>query len=514
MKNYRLKYGDVELEMQDGYEITKSSQDISYSDISCDFTNKTKAELPERYQETKIINKDNNKIIAYGYIDTYNFGELREIDIDKDINITLLSPMKMATLRTSIAVGTYNLIDLIQNIILIPLIDDGFVLKEINITDRQVTVNFLSETVEYCMNNLSNKFNFWWYIDEKKNIYIKDINTMLTEKTDFTYDENTRIAGLEYIKPITNSDDYANVINFKNVRIYEYSRLTMNGSTISESHNPIIDGQINSIKQNDQITFNFPVDIKKENIIKSAESNGIINTNIYGIYVKGTYSDNTTFTFYVSYNTSNKTYEISSNTGIDGNDNKKEFLLIRDSFFSNLITGFKFNNEDKNIKSIEIIQSDSALIWKINKFYNDKGILSKKNIISKTGIVELTLDMNESWKTIQELTEIGSSYLNKNSLNYADEIEIKTDSNVLDIGKTIHINRFLINGKYVITEIQQRCENGDIEYIAKCKSANMLSNFVDIFRSEDSQTSSEKVYQLYVTHYEEEGINERFEVVQ
>ena len=136
MKNYRLKYGDVELEMQDGYEITKSSQDISYSDISCDFTNKTKAELPERYQETKIINKDNNKIIAYGYIDTYNFGELREIDIDKDINITLLSPMKMATLRTSIAVGTYNLIDLIQNIILIPLIYDGFVLKEINITDR------------------------------------------------------------------------------------------------------------------------------------------------------------------------------------------------------------------------------------------------------------------------------------------------------------------------------------------------------------------------------------------
>ena len=75
MKNYRLKYGDVELEMQDGYEITKSSQDISYSYISCDFTNKTKAELPERYQETKIINKDYNKIIAYGYIDTYKFGE-------------------------------------------------------------------------------------------------------------------------------------------------------------------------------------------------------------------------------------------------------------------------------------------------------------------------------------------------------------------------------------------------------------------------------------------------------
>ena len=113
MKNYRLKYGNVELEMLDECEIIKSSQDISYSDISCNFTNKTKEELPERYQETKIINKDNNKIIAYGYIDTYDFGELRETDIDKDINITLLSPIKLATLRTAIAIGTYTLKDLI-----------------------------------------------------------------------------------------------------------------------------------------------------------------------------------------------------------------------------------------------------------------------------------------------------------------------------------------------------------------------------------------------------------------
>lgn len=463
----------------------------------------------------KIIPTTYEKLLYIGYIDTYDFGELRETDVDNDINITLLSPMKLATLRTAIAIGTYTLKDLIESRILQPLIDDGFKLKEINITDRQVTVNFLSETIEYCMNNLSNKFNFWWYIDEKKNIHVKDISLMLAEKTDLIYDDTHRIAGLEYIKPITNSDDYANVINFKNVRIYEYSRLKLNGSAIVETHNPLIKKQLNDdVKKDNQIEFEFPVDINKNNIVKSAKSNGIIDTIIYGIYVKGTYSDNTTFSFFISYNTSNKVFETSENLGLDGEENEKEFLLIKDSFFGNLITGFKFNNENKNIKSIEEIRSDSALIWNTNKFYNDKGMLNKRGVISNTGIVELTLNMNESWKTIQELTEIGSSYLNKNSLNYADELEIKTDCDVFEVGNTIYINKFLIDGKYVITEIQQIYENRDAEYIVKCKSANMLSNFVDIFRGESSQESPDKTYQLYVTHYEEEGINERFEVVQ
>ena len=338
---------------------------------------------------------------------------------------------------------------------------------------------------------------------------------MLAEKTDLIYDDTHRIAGLEYIKPITNSDDYANVINFKNVRIYEYSRLKLNGSAIVETHNPLIKKQLNDdVKKDNQIEFEFPVDINKNNIVKSAKSNGIIDTIIYGIYVKGTYSDNTTFSFFISYNTSNKVFETSENLGFDGEENEKEFLLIKDSFFGNLITGFKFNNENKNIKSIEEIGSDSALIWNTNKFYNDKGILNKRGVISNTGIVELTLNMNESWKTIQELTEIGSSYLNKNSLNYADELEIKTDCDVFEVGNTIYINKFLIDGKYVITEIQQIYENRDTEYIVKCKSANMLSNFIDVFRGESSQESPDKTYQLYVTHYEEEGINERFEVVQ
>ena len=42
----------------------------------------------------------------------------------------------------------------------------------------------------------------------------------------------------------------------------------------------------------------------------------------------------------------------------------------------------------------------------------------------------------------------------------------------------------------------------------------MLSIFIDIFRGEDTQESSDKTYKLYVTHYNEEEISESHEVVQ
>lgn len=518
MIEYELAQEEIETHTKEQQKAWNNMQNlVSYVGINnINSSTNIDVKYPVRIKK-EIVPETYDKLLYTGYIDDYVFDEMRELDEDINISFTLLSPQKIATLRTCIAVGTYEIKDLIENIILAPLIDDGFTLKEINIVNKSLTVNFLVETVEYCMNNLSNKYNFWWYIDENKNIYVKDIETMFKEEPMYIYDDKHTIDGLEYVKPITNSYDYANVINFKNVRIYEYSRLRMNKKEVAEAHNPLIDGQVTNIKQNDQITFNFPIDIKKENIIKSANSNGITNTNIiYGIYVEGTYEDNTDFSFFVSFDTLNNLYKISDNLGFDGEstDSEKEFLLMRDSFFSNLITGIKYNNGNKKINSIKAINSDSTLIYNVNKFLNDKGILEKKNIISKTGIVERTIDMKESWKTVQELTEIGASYLNKNSLNYADELEIKLDKDKFQVGKILYINKFMIDGRYVVTEIQRTDQNNDDEFLVKCKNANILDNFIDIFRQENEQTSSDKVYQLYVTHYEEEGISERFEVVQ
>ena len=165
-----LKYGKVKLKMIEGYDITKSSQEVTFNSVKCDFTEHTAEDLPERYQEVKIIEEKKfysngihtttENLIFVGYVDDYDFGEMREKDVDVNIEITLLSPMKKATLRTCIAVGTYQLKELIEKTVLVPLVDDGYEIKIFDIDDRQVTVNFLVETVEYCMRSLSNKYNF------------------------------------------------------------------------------------------------------------------------------------------------------------------------------------------------------------------------------------------------------------------------------------------------------------------------------------------------------------------
>lgn len=516
-----LEYNSVKLLVLDDYNIAKSSQELTFSDIKCDFTGHSAEDLPEKYQEIKVISEEKTRELLFiGYLEDYVFDEMRELDIDTSINFTLMTPKKITTLRTCIAVGTYQLKDLIENIILAPLIDDGFILKTLEITDRKITVNYLCKTIEYCLNNLSNKFNFWWYIDENKNIYFKDIELLYSEDNiEHVYDDKNKIPGLEYIKPTVNSENYANVVNFTNVRIYEQSHMSFNGKDIVESYNPILEQQISTLKQNEQIDFLFPLDIKKENIIKSAESTSLYNNLLYGVYISGKYSDNTTFTVYYGYNKSIKSEIKTNNVGYEGNnaDNEKEFLLIRDSFFNNLITGFRYNGT-KVIKEITEIKSDSALIWNIYKFYNDKGIEEKKDKISKTGIVETTINMNESWKTIQELEDIGASYIDKNSLKFDGQIELKADQNVFYVGERVRINKhmgnLLIDGTYIITEVQELFSNNEFEYIAICKNSNMLSNFIDTFRGEDTQESSEKTYKLYVTHYNEEQILESHEVVQ
>ena len=57
MNEVVLRYGNTDLNIYDGYDLTKSSQEVTYSDLTCEFTGHSVDELPERYQEAKIIEK-------------------------------------------------------------------------------------------------------------------------------------------------------------------------------------------------------------------------------------------------------------------------------------------------------------------------------------------------------------------------------------------------------------------------------------------------------------------------
>lgn len=507
-----LKYGKISLLIVGEYSTTKSSQEVKFSNITCDFMNHSKDDLPIKYQEAKMLNDETNEVLFTGYVNSYDFGNMREVDVDRDINITLLSPMALTTLRSAIAIGNYMLKDLIENVILASMIADGFIIEEMSIADKEISVNFLMQTVEYCMNVLSNKYNFWWYIDENKKIYIRDINLMFNKEPKLTYDNEHRPIGLEYLKPKITSADYYNVVNFKNVRVYSLSVYSSVLPTATYDMNKLFDNNL-VIGKDVQVDFNYPVDIKQENILKAYNSKQSKVGRIYpcGIFCNFDSSEgDKTFRIEV---VDNELF-MSDNISFQGDGQEtKEFELIRDDFFGNLITGFIYHGSASITP--KYITSDSALIWNVIRFFHSSEIQSKKGIVNDSGVVEKIVDMNEQWKTIPELQEIAVSSITNNLSNEC-EVEMRLDNdNGLKIGDLFKIDKgiFLIDGLYVITSIREQNKKNDTEYTITLKNTNMLDNFIDIFRSTEEQQPDDKVYNVAVIDYVEDSIKEVHEVV-
>lgn len=78
MSKVVLRYGNTDLNIydgyDDGYDLTKSSQEVTYSDLTCEFTGHSAEELPERYQEAKIIEKQK----VNQEVEVVNYEEIKE----------------------------------------------------------------------------------------------------------------------------------------------------------------------------------------------------------------------------------------------------------------------------------------------------------------------------------------------------------------------------------------------------------------------------------------------------
>lgn len=179
----RVVYNNKSYETIGSYNIKYSNNEVTFNDITIDFTGGTIMDIPFKYQEIKIVEAENEEKIKdgvvkfTGYLDDIDLSDMKLADEEREMTLTLLSPLKLATKRTVSLVGTYKLKTAIQKV-LQPLVDDGFKIKEMNIQDGQITVNFAIETVENSMNNICSKRNIFWYIDENSNIYVNSIDYM------------------------------------------------------------------------------------------------------------------------------------------------------------------------------------------------------------------------------------------------------------------------------------------------------------------------------------------------
>lgn len=510
----KLKYNNKLYKMIESYNYEKSSREVKYSNITIDFTDLTSSDLPKKYQECQVIDENSDKVLYTGYASNFNVSDMKlENDVFRSLEIELISPMALATVRMITLKGSYSLKNALQKIIA-PLISDGFTLKELNVNNKKVTINFILNSIEDVLNKLSNSNNFWWYIDENKNIYINDITYQFSKDSVMVYD-NKPPKGLYKIEPTIDIEDYCNVVNIKNVRVYSAS-IVHDGKKL----NPIL--ETTTIKKGDTITFAQPIDINYENAVasfnelQSSLEAYDINDNPPIIMMEGDTSTHEYVGFYVLIDNGN--IIVSDNLKIDENnedEEQKEFELVKDSFFSNLVTGFKYNGEEEI--TITSFMSISCLKWTNVKFYDNVEIEKQKNIISVSGQIEKTIDLNEQWKLMSEVTTLARSTLDANSGNASIVklyFDVKKD---IDVGDIVEINKpnFLIEeSKYICTDISYTYNNTESEeYVYELRNKNYLTSFIDMFRAESEETSTDKIETFVISNYIEEKMEEVHEVV-
>lgn len=516
----KLKVRDTYYKVIDSYYVKKSSREVKFSNVIVDFTNKTILDLPLRYQEVQLVEIDDNnninEIIYTGYVNTFVLPKMKNRVEYRELELELLSPLAIATIRTIDAIGTYKLQNLVQEIIN-PLIDDGFTLKEFNIGNNQITVNYLTETVESALNKLSNKFSFWWYIDENKNIYINDIDSLLAKTQKIIYDDNNPINGLIDIIPSIDANNYCNTINFTNLRLYVNSQITRSeyedpntSQTIYYyvTENPIFTKY--ELSQGDEITFDIPFDITISNYIKNYD----VQHNNFDMFDAMFYdSNNNLITAYIKYE--NDVFSISSNISIeDSFSENNTFVFVRDPFFKNLLTGFKYNGTS-NI-TLENLAVANALMWTKIRVINNDEVYRSKGIISDTGIVEKQINMNAQWKTYDEIIDIADSYIKENT-SKVEQVVLNVDENInVGVGDIIKINKpsFLVNDKYIITDLKITSNCNITTWQMILRNTNILESYIDLFRASNEETTEEKTYNLITSDYSEDKMREVYEVVE
>ena len=511
----RVVYNNKAFKIAGSYGFKFSNNEVTFNDITIDFTGCTIADIPYKYQEIKIIEAENEEDIMQGtvkftgFLDDIDLSDMKLEEEEREITLTLLSPLKLATKRSVSLIGTYKLEIAIKRV-LQPLIDDGFILKEMNIPDGQITVNFVLETVENCMNNIGFKRNVFWTINERKEIYVNSIDYLFGLQPVKEIKGATQEEELSKIQPKIENVDYANVINFKNVRVIYQSESDIDSENIEPY--PII--QLNKkIKKGDIVNFEYPVIIDEDYLRSYIDEKNSQNGTYYNLDLRIRLNDGTA-KFYSKYITvwndqqgkyeSNGSISFSNDTGDEG-----EIVLQRDSFFENLITGFKWNCD--NTGTIERIISYTALRYTTMRFMYSAEINKLKGIISESGQIEKTIDYQEKWTTLPQLISYARSLITQNS-NTINQVTLECDKNPnLKLGDIISIDKqgFYIQGKFAVKDINYTYNNElDEKWIVIAKSSDLISSYIDLFRPEEKEENQKSIDTVILSEFVEEQIKE------
>lgn len=486
------RWNNKDYKIINSIEIDKSSREVTYTDLTLDFSKCKIEDLPYAQQEVQIIDKNGNLKFT-GFVSGYQLPELNKmVTPKKELSLSLFSPRQMTTKRTVTIIRTAMMSDIITQI-LSPLYQDGFTLSSLNIDDKSITVKLISRTVEEVLNYLSNKYSLYWNINEFKEIEISSIDYILNKEPKKTIDETNykeQINGFLSISPSIENIDYANIINVKNARIF-YEKI---------EH----DTNLNvTLKNGDRLDFENPIDISEgtaQRIVGTLQDDQYSSCSNLEIV----YNNNSFARIFYSFEGSEVTTQM-QNIATDDSSGAM-FVLTMDSTFKNLATGVTYKGE--NSVTINRVNSQTYLRYANMKLINWHEINENEGKITPSGQIEKVLDVENGWFTVDELINYIRSIFSINN-KYTNQITLKYDKeNDIKIGDRIDINlpKYFTEGVFIVTGINESKKGNDpVNYSVELRNTNLLENFIDLFRSSfDIEEQDSQIEMEYVVEYAEE----------
>lgn len=519
----RLVYNKKAFKILDSFTIKQSNAEVTFNDITIDFTGYSLLDIPFKYQELKIIQAEteeeilsgNGEVVFAGFLDDIDLSEMKiRKEEQRELTLTVLSPLAMSTKRYVSLIGTYSKEEAIRRV-LQPLLDDGFKIVEFNIPTGQITTNFVIESVENCMNDMCFKAGVFWFIDENKNIYINSIDYLFGLGSKKTIAPDVITKGLSKIQPKIENIDYANVINFKNVRIY-YSTMSMCDelNNLIEEHDYPLLNLPKKLKKGDTVQFNNPIVVSEDTLRKLREEGEVDDADVASLSIVIGGEE-----FYIRIETNEESADydkyVTSNNFSFSNDGGEEKTLVlqRDSFFNNLITGFKWNGADNSV--VSRIYTGTALRYTTMRFMHSAEINNLKGVISDTGIIEKCIDYQEKWTTTTQLVDYARSLMSSNTKTI-NQVDLTFDEKPnLKIGDIVEIHEpdFYIDGKFAVKEISYKYINDENEeWNIKLKNSDLNSTYIDLFRPAQKQENESKTDTVVLSEYVEETVYEKHEI--
>jgi len=458
-----------------------SARETTFTSIQIDFTGKTASDLPIKYQQIQVV--DGSDVLYYGYcsqptLPVFDGKEERVL-----LNIELLSPQTYLTKRTTdVSISNINIHDAVATILSVVTGSDGFTVEENNLpTTEYLSDVFLHTSIEKILSNLAGRFNFIWYVDELKKIYLRHLPSIEAEATALDITSiNTKY--LKSVQPSFEVSDYANMLNFTNVNL-------ISGQALIPNSTVLVNGET--------YTFAYPFSISDYVVYRMSALNELIPNLAYAFYLSTT----ATNAYKIEVDILAKTTTYDSTIGFlgeDDNSGTKVLLLTRDAQNSNLITGFKWVSATQTIDSGIGCASYSTL-KPITLVYLDPFEIDKNATKTNTsGIIEREVNVNGKYFTYNELTAYAKNFLKQNN-KQADTVNLifegsdagfTTLKNKLALTKKVSVNlpsQFIDDTEFVITDIDYSI-NMDIETLKIiAKSSSLAENYIDIFRKSTGQ---------------------------